>query len=336
MDERPAPPEKPKSRVVAALLSLVAPGVGHAFLGRPLRGAAWLLGPLLLGMIFVLFASEPSSSRVFTILGGAMFVGYAGAIADVLAMPARKHRATSSGAVIAFVLAPLVLAPTVALVLRSLVIEAFKVPSGAMIPSIVVGDHLFVDKAVYRKRLPKRGEVFVFKYPEHPEQDFVKRAIAVGGDRLEVRDGHPIINGWEVPSCVVGSYHYTETFDQSAHEGDLYVEFLDGSAYLVFFDKAGMSADYQGPYTVATGDTWVMGDNRNNSHDSRVWFGGAGGGVPASHVKGRARLIWLSPSAPHQGSDLASDPVAPSPELAAPLAKCLASRPANTSPPARQ
>ena len=336
MDERPSPPEKPKSRVVAALLSLVAPGVGHAFVGHPLRGAIWLLGPLVVGLLFVVLVSEPSSGRVFVILGGAIFVGYAGAVVDVLAMPARKHRPTSTAAVIAFVVAPILLAPIVAITLRALVIEAFKVPSGAMIPTIAVGDHLFVDKAVYRKRLPKRGEVFVFQYPEHPEQDFVKRAIAIGGDRLEVRGGHPIINGWEVPSCAVGAYHYTESVDESAHEGDLFVEFLEASAYLVFFDKQAPSADYQGPYTASAGETWVMGDNRNNSHDSRLWFGGVGGGVGASLVKGLARMIWLSPNAAHQGADLAGDPVAPSPELAAPLAKCLATRPPQTTPPARE
>jgi signal peptidase I len=336
MDERPSPPEKPKSRVVAALLSLVAPGVGHAFLGHPLRGAIWLLLPLVLALGYVLSAHEPASRTVFVVLGGSVFLGYAGAIVDVLAMPARKHRATSVAGIVAFVGAPVLLAPTVAITLRMLVIEAFKVPSGAMIPTIVVGDHLFVDKSVYRSRLPKRGEVFVFKYPEHPEQDFVKRAIAVGGDRLEVRSGHPIINGWQVPSCAVGRYHYAESSDASAHEGELFVEFLEASAYLVFFDASGFDSAYQGPYTVAPGETWVMGDNRNNSHDSRVWFGGVGGGVPASHVKGRARMIWLSPVAAHQGSDLAHDPVPPSTELAAPLAKCLATRPTNTTPPGRE
>jgi signal peptidase I len=248
----------------------------------------------------------------------------------------QRHRPTVIAAVIAFAVAPIVVAPLVAVALRVLVVEAFKVPSGAMIPTIAVGDHLFVDKAVYRGRMPRRGEVFVFEYPEHPEQDFVKRAIAIGGDKLEARNGHPVINGWEVPSCSVGSYHYTESFDGSAHEGDLFVEFLEASAYLVLFDKSAPVTDYQGPYYARPGETWVMGDNRNNSHDSRVWFGGAGGGVPASHVKGRARLIWLSPSGSHQGADLAGDPVAPSPELAAPLADCLAKRPplAKTTPPA--
>jgi signal peptidase I len=331
----PPPPEKPKSRLVAALLGLVAPGLGQAFVGHALRGVLWAALPFVLCAIFVVFAREPSTWTVLAALSGSAMLGYLGAIVDVAAMPAAKHRPASLGAVIAVAVAPILLGPVVAVGLRALVVEAFKVPSGAMIPTIAVGDHLFVDKAVYRRRLPRRGEVFVFQFPERPAQDFVKRAIAVAGDTLEVRRGHPIINGWEVPSCSVGRYRYTDGDEGTTHEGELFVEFLEAAAYLVLFDSAALSVDYQGPYRAQSGETWVMGDNRNNSHDSRVWFGGAGGGVPASHVKGRARLIWLSPSASHQGTDLAADPVAPSPELAAPLAKCLANRPAaaNATPP---
>ncbi len=330
------PADKPKSRVVAALLGLVAPGLGHVFIGHTLRGAAWLLAPFGVFSVYVGLAREPSTLTVFAALGAILAVAYFGAILDGALIPVRRHRPTSIAAVVAFAVAPIVLAPIVALMMRHFVVEAFKVPSGAMIPTIAVGDHLFVDKSAYRGRLPRRGEVFVFEYPEHPSQDFIKRAIAVAGDKLEVRDGHPIINGWEVPSCRVGGYRYTEGSDESSHEGELFVEFLEASAYLVFFDKNGMSSDYQGPYRAGPGETWVMGDNRNNSHDSRVWYAGQGGGVPAARVKGRARLIWLSPSKTHQGADLAGDPVAPSPELAAPLARCLAERPplAKTTPPA--
>jgi signal peptidase I len=336
IESPPPAPERPKSRVVAALLGLVAPGMGQVFLGHPLRGAAWLVAPFVPLTLFIAFAREPSLSTVMAVMGGVALVAYFGAVIDAALIPVRRQRPTSIPAVIAFAVAPIVLAPVVALTLRIFVVEAFKVPSGAMIPTIAVGDHLFADKLVYRGRLPRRGEVFVFRYPEHPDQDFIKRAIAIAGDKLEARGGHPVINGWEVPSCLVGRYRYAESTDGTAHDGDLYVEFLEASAYLVLFDKSALGADYQGPYYAGPGETWVMGDNRNNSHDSRMWFGGQGGGVPASHVKGRARLIWLSESASHQGVDLAGAPVAPSAELAAPLARCLSGRPplAKTTPPA--
>ena len=229
------------------------------------------------------------------------------------------------------------IAPLTAVMLRVFVLEAFKVPSGAMIPTIVIGDHLFVDKTA-RGTLPGRGQVIVFKYPEHPEQDFVKRAVALEGDTIEIHDGKPIINGWTVPSCPLGRFSYSDEMNATTHEGDAAVEFLEGHAYVVFFDHGSMSDPIQGPYMVAPGEAFVMGDNRNNSHDSRMWFGGKGGGVAAALVKGLARKIWMSELASHKGADIAGDPVAPSPELAAPLAKCLSTRPsaeASTPPAAR-
>src|SRR5262245_29321700 len=75
--------------------------------------------------------------------------------------------------------------------------------------------------------------------------------------------------------------------------GELHVEYLDGEAYLTFFDENLALAEVQGPYVVADNEVWVLGDNRNNSHDSRFWFGGRGGGVPLDNVKARALFRWL-------------------------------------------
>lgn len=202
----------------------------------------------------------------------------------------------------------IVVAIAVAMALRAFVFEAFKIPSGSMIPTLQVGDHIFVNKFTYgpaipwtHKRLwsrmpPKRGDVIVFAYPEHPEQDFIKRVIAVPGDRLEARGGHPIINGWEVPSCSAGNFSYTESQDGARHEGEVFVEFLEDEAYLTLYDRQSLTNEHQGPFDVKPGEVYVMGDNRNNSHDSRMWFGGQGGGVPFENIKGRALFVWLSVS----------------------------------------
>jgi signal peptidase I len=200
----------------------------------------------------------------------------------------------------------ILVAIAVAMALRAFVVEAFKIPSGSMIPTLQVGDHIFVNKFTYgpaipytRSRLwsrmpPARGDVIVFAYPEHPDQDFIKRVIAIPGDKLEARGGHPILNGWEVPSCFAGPYSYTEGQEGGRHEGDLFVEFLGDEAFLTLYDRSSPQTDYQGPFYVKPGEVWVMGDNRNNSHDSRVWWGGQGGGVPFENVKGRALFVWLS------------------------------------------
>jgi signal peptidase I len=202
----------------------------------------------------------------------------------------------------------ILVAIAVALGLRAFVVEAFKIPSGSMIPTLQVGDHIFVNKFIYgpaipwtQSRLwsrmpPKRGDVIVLAYPEHPEQDFIKRVIAIPGDKLEARNGHPWINGWEVPSCPVGLYSYTE-LDSAIpkHEGDLFVEYLGDEAYLALYDRATAGfQEYQGPFYAKPGEVWVMGDNRNNSHDSRMWWGNKGGGVPYPNIRGRALFVWLS------------------------------------------
>ena len=202
----------------------------------------------------------------------------------------------------------ILVAVAVAMALRAFVIEAFKIPSGSMIPTLMVGDHIFVNKFIYGPAVPwsdarfwtsmppKRGDVIVFAYPEQPSQDFIKRTIALPGDKLEARSGHPWINDWEVPHCKVGTYTYDDIDTPLGHhEGELDVEFLEDQAYLTFYDHTSVSG-YQGPFIVKPGEVYVMGDNRNNSHDSRMWWGGQGGGVPFPNIRGRALFVWLSVS----------------------------------------
>jgi signal peptidase I len=247
----------------------------------------------------------------------------------------------------------------VAMSLRAFVVEAFKIPSGSMIPTLQIGDHIFVNKFAYgpaipwtRSRLwesmpPKRADVMVFLYPEHTEQDFIKRVIALPGDELRVRSGHPIINGWEIPSCLVGTYSYTDIESQFKHEGDLFVEFYGDESYLTLYDHMSYgSPESQGPYYVQgphdgkPGEVWVMGDNRNNSHDSRAWWNNQGGGVPFDYIKGRALFVWLSMSDAGVDWSRLGAPVMGRPRLPAamkhlegPLDKCLHERPEKTTPP---
>ena len=244
----------------------------------------------------------------------------------------------------------------VALALRAFVLEAFKIPSGSMIPTLQVGDHIFVNKFVYGPAIPltdkrvwtsmppHRGDVMVFAYPENTEQDFIKRVIALPGDKLEAKNGHPWLNGWEVPHCYVGVYSYTEVdAPVPQHEGDLFVEYLEDQAFLTLYDHAsGGFAEKQGPFFVQPGEVYVMGDNRNNSHDSRLWFGGTGGGVPFANIRGKALFVWLSMT--DSGIDWTrfGAPVMGSPRLPTAMKglepavqKCLNSRPtrAEATPP---
>lgn len=166
----------------------------------------------------------------------------------------------------------------------------------------------------------------VFKYPEQPKQLFIKRVVALSGDVVTVEKQRLFVNGWEVPHCPLGKAGYTDESDYAhvKHKGELEVEFLDDAAYLVFHDAGGFTVDVQGPYIVKRGEYFVMGDNRENAHDSRMWFGGQGGGVPFENTVGRLRQDYARPTLPKGAEDLRSAPE-----------RCLANRPQNTSPPLR-
>jgi signal peptidase I len=239
----------------------------------------------------------------------------------------------------------------VAFLLRAGVVEAFKIPSGSMLPTLQIQDHIFVNKLAYGPPIPftnlrlfsrlppKRGDVMVFEYPEpnpaaeHP--DYIKRVIAVAGDRLEVEHGRPRINGWLVPNCLVGKYAYE---DSPEGTGQLFVEYLGEYSYLTIYAD-GRDDGRQGPYDVLPGETWVMGDNRNNSSDSRAWNMGKGGGVPDANIKGRAMFVWFNISKRSGWPDLdrlfthvlgaPKLPAGAPPDIVAGIDKCLKERPAS-------
>lgn len=198
----------------------------------------------------------------------------------------------------------------------------YKQPSGSMWPTFELGAHVTANRL---DKTPTRGQVVVFEFPERREQLFFKRVVGMPGDVVETKNDVLVVNGWEVPHCVVGKASYKDTFDESTatrHDGELVVEFLGDATYLVFHDAQALAGARQGPFTVKPGEYFVMGDNRGNSHDSRMWWSGQGGGVPADHVVGRVRG-GVKPNLP-RGSE----------SLGGALDACLAKRPAQTSPPA--
>ena len=161
-----------------------------------------------------------------------------------------------------------------ALVIRTFVVQAFKIPSGSMLPTLQIGDHILVNKFIYGPRLevpltqwslgqlpgfrePRAGDVVVFIYPKERDKDFIKRIVAVAGQTVEARGNTLLIDGKQVE-------------DAHAHyEKRDHVDF--------------------GPYTVPAGHVFVMGDNRDESYDSRFW-----GPVPIQDIKGLAMIIYWS------------------------------------------
>lgn len=219
----------------------------------------------------------------------------------------------------------------IALVLRAFVLEAFKIPSGSMIPTLEVGDHIFVNKFIYGLRVPftnlwfvqwgagpERGDVIVFRYPRDQTKDYIKRVVAVAGDRVRVEGKDVFVNGERLerddpellsyfedaePGQDLGfhqfqrAYAYPErsrsepstgyTVLYAAHLGER-LPFPSGE------DLPGVDCVVGEPgrpseCVVAPDHVFVMGDNRDNSSDSRAW-----GGVPMALVKGKAMFVWWS------------------------------------------
>lgn len=327
------------SRVVALFLNLcTAPGVGHFYLGHTARALAWVVVPLLLlGAYLAALVRVPALYGTFLLVVGCGAVGVRLAVLlDVFLVPTARFRRARWLHVGLFLLGAVGFQVLGSMLLRSRVAEAFKIPGGGMQPALSIQDHILVDKAAFHGALPARGSLAVFVSPESPRLDYIKRVVALPGDRLEVVDGRPWINGWEVPHCVVGQAALP---DQPEDAGQLELEYLGGAPFLIFL-ASDRKEGRQGPYVVKPGEVWVLGDNRNNSADSRYWFGGEGGGVPHEDLKGRPLFTWLAfkangyPEWSRMGVSLEEARLPPNLATLQPaLQSCLSKRPATTSPP---
>lgn len=164
-----------------------------------------------------------------------------------------------------------------ALLIRAYIIQAFKIPSGSMIPTLVIGDHILVNKFLYGTKIPfsetmvleftkpEKGDIIVFKYPEDPARDFIKRVVAVEGDVVESKNKAIYVNGKQT------SEPYTQHTDNSIRPMGI------------------EPRDNFGPLIVPKNKFFVMGDNRDQSYDSRYW-----GYVDRKDIKGKALILYWS------------------------------------------
>ncbi|MDO9101095.1 MAG: signal peptidase I [Candidatus Nitrotoga sp.] len=201
--------------------------------------------------------------------------------------------------------------------LRSFLVEPFKIPSGSMIPTLQVGDFILVNKFTYGIRLPiiskklveinspSRGDVMVFHYPENPSLDYIKRVVGLPGDQITYRNKKVFVNDVMQEQQPDGDYNYVETALNFVHT-ERYKENLTGHIHAMLVNpevpNIHLGAVAEFPYrencaysekevrcTVPAGHYFMLGDNRDNSRDSRYW-----GFVPDNMIVGKAFMIWMN------------------------------------------
>ncbi len=186
----------------------------------------------------------------------------------------------------------------IVLLLRSFIAEPFRIPSGSMMPTLLVGDFILVNKFTYGIRLPvinkkiielnepKRGDIVVFRYPKDPTVDYIKRIIGLPGDKVVYSNKKLTINELPVQQVSLGRYQGLGQGEEMSGAEDL-LENLTGVEHRILIRNGTPTVEFV--YIVPEGNYFAMGDNRDNSNDSRYW-----GPVPEANLVGKAFFIWMS------------------------------------------
>jgi signal peptidase I len=287
----------PRRPWLAALLSFLAPGVGQLYNGDPRRG--WSLFALFVGLDMTEALIIPHAAPIVVFAGLFLIALSVLALGIATAIQAFRLARRIGATQIAwyqhawiYLLLVLLMPVAGAVAAPEYKIQSFYIPSGAMTPTILVGDYLNVDKAYYRSYSPERGDVVMFKLPTDNSTVWIKRVIGLPGDHIQMKNGILYINDQPCPCKRIEDFLY--------HEGNSmviplaqYIETLPNGVQhpLIKMGDNGPLDNTQ-VYDVPPGKYFMMGDNRDNSRDSRILS--AFGYVPAGNVIGRAEFIYFS------------------------------------------
>jgi signal peptidase I len=259
----------PRRPWLAGVASL-APPLGHVYVGRPLRGVVLALVMTFLSIGALLITLRPLGLITVVLMALILIVGYAVPIVDAVIVARRwgkeyLPRWYNRRYVYLLVFGTVAtLGDIVKPALRSHLVQAYKLPSGSMTPTLLIGDHILTDKTAYKSRSPGRFDVVVFEFPEDPQKTFVDRVIGLPGETIEIRDKKVFINGTEL--AVPYGYFSEDSGDKPVSKRDSF-----------------------GPFRIPDHGCFILGDNRDRSYDSRFW-----GPVGRDKVYGLVRLIYFS------------------------------------------
>jgi signal peptidase I len=280
---------------VALVLSLFAAGLGHVYCGRIGTGLTFFFAFLLFAPFAVLIAwfGGSTAALVALILAFLAAVGvYLYAVIDSVRLAWRLRnqyqlKEYNSGLVyVLYLLVGLTYPSLVVYQLRGNVFEAFLIPTRSMVPNVLSGDHILVNKTAHPLQPLQRGEVIVHRSPENRQQTFVKRVIALAGDRVAVRKNEVFVNGKKLERERVPAGNLALIRRQAT--GEVLQEINAGRRYLVMLGGGKEPIPDYPEKTVPEGTCFVLGDNRDNSHDSRAF-----GFVPLGDVLGFVQYVYL-------------------------------------------
>jgi signal peptidase I len=255
----------------AALLSFLTLGLGQISCGKIKRGILIYSVSLILIPVSFYICIQPIPPFNI-IIPAILFTGlFIFAIVDSARIASNRENTLKMKPILGYLLLIAiwqfnshVVSPIIGRTIKQDYLQAFKIPSGAMLPTLLIGDHLLSDKNIYKHSDPKRGDIIIFPYPVNPKQDFIKRVVAIGGDTIEIKEKQVYLNG--------------ELLDEP------YVAHKDPR--VIPADQ--MPRDFYGPVTIPKDSVFTMGDNRDNAHDSRFW-----GFVKKDSIKAKIiNLYW--------------------------------------------
>ena len=262
---------KPRKPWLAGVLTFFAIGLGHLYYGDIKKGIILFVGgQLFLVLGFSSFLLYAPVGPIIAIIAGISYLVYC--IVDSV-KGAKPYKGSYSMKkynrwyvyLLYWFEASVVIQTIVEIAVKSNIAQAYKIPSGAMMQTLQIGDHIIADKFTYKTSEPRRGDIVIFPFPEDPSKDFIKRIVGIGGDTVEIKNKQVFING------------------------DPYQENYKVNSDSNVFPKNIQPRDNFGPVKIPEDSLFVMGDNRDNSYDSRFW-----GFVKKSSVKGKAISIYWS------------------------------------------